>query len=474
MERSSAWQLLLGLWIAFSSLSGIRGDFCDINQCQNGGTCLKTVEDQSFFCICEDGFTGPTCNETEKGPCHPNPCKNEGECRLVPNRGDAFNEYMCICRPGYNGKHCQNNVDECTPQPCKNGGTCVDLNGNFDCKCPSPFVGKTCQLRCKDDLGMQTRAISDNQLTASSVYYGFLGVQRWGPDRARLHNRGVVNAWTASSYDKKPWIQVNLLKTMFISGVATQGAGRAGLSEYVESYKVSYSLDGRVFEFYKDDNQNQGKIFWANKDKHTPATNMFNSPIIAQYFRIHPEKCYRGCTLRFEVIGCEMNVYFNTAGCSNPLGMKSRLISDRQIKASSVYKTWGISKMTWHPHYARLDNTGKSNAWTALTKKEGEWLQVDLQKLKKVTGIITQGARDFGHIQYVAAYKVAYSNDGKTWTFYQDNKTNKIKIFQGNHDNNSHKKNMFDPPFFARFIRVFPEAWHNRITLRMELLGCDN
>ncbi|KAK9394054.1 lactadherin-like [Crotalus adamanteus] len=147
MERPGARQLLLGLWVACSALSGIRGDFCDVNLCQNGGTCLKSLDESPFFCLCAEGFTGPTCNETEKGPCHPNPCKNKGECRLLPNRGDAFNEYLCICHPGYSGKHCQYNVNECLSQPCKNGGTCLNLKGHFDCKCPSPYVGKTCQMR---------------------------------------------------------------------------------------------------------------------------------------------------------------------------------------------------------------------------------------------------------------------------------------------------------------------------------------
>lgn len=45
---------------------------------------------------------------------------------------------------------------------------------------------------------------------------------------------------------------------------------------------------------------------------------------------------------------------------------------------------------------------------------------MDLGFQRQVTGIITQGARDFGHIQYVAAYKVAYSNDSKNWTEYKD------------------------------------------------------
>lgn len=74
-------------------------------------------------------------------------------------------------------------------------------------------------------------------------------------------------------------------------------------------------------------------------------------------------------------------MYFNTAGCSEPLGMKSRLISDQQITASSVFKTWGIDAFTWHPHYARLDMTGKTNAWTAQNNDQSEWLQVGLWSL---------------------------------------------------------------------------------------------
>lgn len=38
-------------------------------------------------------------------------------------------------------------VNDCAAQPCKNGGTCRDLEGDFKCHCPSPYVGKQCQLR---------------------------------------------------------------------------------------------------------------------------------------------------------------------------------------------------------------------------------------------------------------------------------------------------------------------------------------
>lgn len=129
--------------------------------------------------------------------------------------------------------------NECSSQPCKNGGTCLDLDGDYTCKCPSPFFGRSCHVRkfpaplvprqeadeplvllpghvwplsvppgCAVPLGMEGGAISDAQLSASSVHYGFLGLQRWGPELARLNNHGIVNAWTSSNYDKSPWIQV--------------------------------------------------------------------------------------------------------------------------------------------------------------------------------------------------------------------------------------------------------------------------
>lgn len=38
-------------------------------------------------------------------------------------------------------------VNDCAAQPCSNGGICRDLDGDYTCQCPSPYVGKQCQLR---------------------------------------------------------------------------------------------------------------------------------------------------------------------------------------------------------------------------------------------------------------------------------------------------------------------------------------
>lgn len=66
------------------------------------------------------------------------------------------------------------------------------------------------------------------------------------------------------------------------------------------------------------------------------------------------------------------------AGCAEPLGMKDNTIPDKQITASSIYRTWGLNAFSWYPFYARLDKQGKFNAWTAQTNDASEWLQVGL------------------------------------------------------------------------------------------------
>ncbi|XP_056132751.1 protein crumbs homolog 1 [Lampris incognitus] len=73
--------------------------------------------------------------------CSPNPCQNQAICR---SRGDG---YSCFCVPGFQGVHCQIDVNECFSQPCTNGATCVDNLGMYTCLCPPRFTGATCELQ---------------------------------------------------------------------------------------------------------------------------------------------------------------------------------------------------------------------------------------------------------------------------------------------------------------------------------------
>lgn len=62
---------------------------------------------------------------------------------------------------------------------------------------------------CVSLLGLEGGGISESQISASSVRYTVLRLQRWGPELARLHNKGLVNAWSPAPHDRNPWIEVS-------------------------------------------------------------------------------------------------------------------------------------------------------------------------------------------------------------------------------------------------------------------------
>lgn len=166
-----------------------------------------------------------------------------------------------------------------------------------------------------------------------------------------------------------------------------------------------------------------------------------------------------------EFYGCELD------GCSVPLGMESRQIEDHRITASSTASSWYSGP--WNPSLARLNKQGTINAWQAKYNDMNEWLQVELPKVKKITGIITQGAKSLGKEMYVMSYALQYSNNGIHWNQYTDDEDLPYKTFPGNTDSNDHVKNYIYPPIFSRFIRIIPKSWMVSLTMRIELLGCD-
>uniref|UniRef100_A0A8C4LS53 Discoidin, CUB and LCCL domain-containing protein 2 n=1 Tax=Equus asinus TaxID=9793 RepID=A0A8C4LS53_EQUAS len=162
---------------------------------------------------------------------------------------------------------------------------------------------------------------------------------------------------------------------------------------------------------------------------------------------------------------------FKTSGCYGTLGMESGVIADAQITASSVLEWTDHTgqENSWKPAKARLKKPGPP--WAALATDEYQWLQV-LNKEKKITGIVTTGSTMVEHNYYVSAYRVLYSDDGQRWTVYREPGVEQDKIFQGNKDYHQDVRNNFLPPIIARFIRVNPTQWQQKIAMKMELLGC--
>lgn len=49
------------------------------------------------------------------------------------------------------------------------------------------------------------------------------------------------------------------------------------------------------------------QVLVGNTDNDSTKTNLFDPPIVAQYIRIIPVVCRKACTLRMELVGCELN-----------------------------------------------------------------------------------------------------------------------------------------------------------------------
>ncbi|NWI10528.1 DCBD2 protein, partial [Crypturellus soui] len=163
---------------------------------------------------------------------------------------------------------------------------------------------------------------------------------------------------------------------------------------------------------------------------------------------------------------------FKTSGCYGTLGMESGVIPDSHITASSILE-WSDQAgqvNIWKPENARLKRPGPP--WAAFISDEQQWLQIDLNKEKRITGIITTGSTLPEHYYYVSAYRILYSDDAKKWMVYREPGTDRDKIFQGNTEYYQEVRNNFIPPIIARFFRINPLKWHQKIAMKVELLGC--
>lgn len=95
--------------------------------------------------------------------------------------------------------------------------------------------------------------------------------------------------------------------------------------------------------------------------------------------------------------------------CTSPLGMKNKAISDQAITSSTTFS------VEYGPEKARLNRTG---GWKPLNTNLGQWIQVDLGNITKVTGVATQGVYELE--QWLTEYSLSYNLGDGPYMSYKD------------------------------------------------------
>ena len=104
---------------------------------------------------------------------------------------------------------------------------------------------------------MESEAIADAQISASSQVDG-----KHSALQARLHFKAdgnLAGGWSSLSDDLHQWLQVDLGSYTRVTRVATQGSN--GVDQWVTKYRVQYSDDGVIFQYYKKLGADLSKVY---------------------------------------------------------------------------------------------------------------------------------------------------------------------------------------------------------------------
>ena len=112
----------------------------------------------------------------------------------------------------------------------------------------------------------------------------------------------------------------------------------------------------------------------------------------------------------------------NSDYCLHQLGMKDGSIEIGQIAASSVYFNSNRPPGYHGAHYARLETVETANnsgGWHPKHKDVNQWIQVNLQGVMWVSGVMIQGRNSDTYNEWVTRFKVLYKMYGMDWATVQ-------------------------------------------------------
>ncbi|CAH3013761.1 unnamed protein product [Porites evermanni] len=228
---------------------------CSRGPCVKNASCVPNFESDDFQCECPSGFTGEACAVGEYvdkykthqprdvgcggvgglgGKINKKMSRNVDECakqldncHYYAHCNNTLGSYECLCKDGFagNGRLCVD-INECTRtlHNCHHpNATCINTVGSFSCTCKPGFEGDGITIceECRTPLGMESLAIADAQISASSEYNA-----SYAASHARLYYKG---GWVAATNDENQWLEVDMENQLTrVARISTQGAHSDG------------------------------------------------------------------------------------------------------------------------------------------------------------------------------------------------------------------------------------------------------
>ena len=75
-------------------------------------------------------------------------------------------------------------------------------------------------------------------------------------------------------------------------------------------------------------------------------------------------------------------------------------------------------RLNYQPQRNSQGGITQIGGWAALHNDQNQWLQIKFSQIFQISGVATQGRADLA--QWVKTYKLEYSTDGSSWTYYPD------------------------------------------------------
>ncbi|XP_015429425.1 PREDICTED: discoidin domain-containing receptor 2-like [Dufourea novaeangliae] len=158
--------------------------------------------------------------------------------------------------------------------------------------------------QCIAPLGMESGAIPDADITASSTF----DTGNVGPHLARLKVENLGGAWCPKNQitqEAREWLEIDLHTVHLITGTATQGRFGNGLGvEYAEAYLLEYWRP-RLGKWVRYRDVKEKEVIQGNTNTYLESKHELEPPLWASKIRFLPYSHHtRTVCMRVELYGC--------------------------------------------------------------------------------------------------------------------------------------------------------------------------